>query len=265
MRLALSFLTSILKLAKGLEMATIRVAPVLQKSPVSCENPKTGTELANYTSILSCVTVSDRAIVHRWGGARNSAARTSSALNKMQVELLIGAARCAAMKAMPLNRHITIHWGKLGLADSEAAQSTSRFIKYMRDALAKAGAPFAAIWVRENGRHEGGSHVHILAHIPFDCITLLVRLQCGWVSRAAGRPYRAKALRGKRIAGAGRNAGLYQANFNAVQNYLAKGASADAAQVFGLTHLRPGGTIIGKRCGTTQNIGRATWPIGLME
>jgi UDP-N-acetyl-D-mannosaminuronate dehydrogenase len=37
--------------------------------------------------------------------------------------------------------------------------------------------------------------------------------------------------------------------------YVLKGASPEAASQFALKRLEPGGRVIGKRCGTSQNIG----------
>jgi hypothetical protein len=37
--------------------------------------------------------------------------------------------------------------------------------------------------------------------------------------------------------------------------YVLKGASEAAAASFNLERLEPGGRVIGKRCGTSQNIG----------
>jgi len=46
-----------------------------------------------------------------------------------------------------------------------------------------------------------------------------------------------------------------QAALEAALAYLLKGASPEVALQFGLERLQPGGRVIGKRCGTSQNIG----------
>lgn len=51
------------------------------------------------------------------------------------------------------------------------------------------------------------------------------------------------------------NRGLYTVNLNATLAYVLKGASREAAERFGLERIEPGGCVIGKRCGTSQNIG----------
>lgn len=51
------------------------------------------------------------------------------------------------------------------------------------------------------------------------------------------------------------NPDLHAINLAAALAYILKGASAEAASQFDLKRLEPGGRIIGKRCGTSQNIG----------
>ena len=47
----------------------------------------------------------------------------------------------------------------------------------------------------------------------------------------------------------------YAINLVVALAYLLKGASPEAASQFALERLKPGGRVIGKRCGTSQNIG----------
>ncbi|TPG04541.1 hypothetical protein EAH84_15385 [Sphingomonas oligophenolica] len=55
----------------------------------------------------------------------------------------------------------------------------------------------------------------------------------------------------------------YAVNLDALVSYLAKSAEPLPAAA-ALVHraLEPGGSIVGKRCGTTNNIGRAAWALG---
>jgi hypothetical protein len=43
-------------------------------------------------------------------------------------------------------------------------------------------------------------------------------------------------------------------------NYHLKGSAPDVARELGLTTLKAGGSIIGKRCGWTQNLGSSAIP-----
>src|SRR5262249_42400838 len=48
---------------------------------------------------------------------------------------------------------------------------------------------------------------------------------------------------------------LHAINLQAALSYVLKGAGEAAAAKFNLERLEPGGRVIGKRCGTSQNIG----------
>jgi hypothetical protein len=48
---------------------------------------------------------------------------------------------------------------------------------------------------------------------------------------------------------------LHDINLATALAYVLKGASSEAALRFALGRLEPGGRVIGKRCGTSQNIG----------
>ncbi|MEQ1495160.1 MAG: hypothetical protein ABL912_05275 [Novosphingobium sp.] len=51
------------------------------------------------------------------------------------------------------------------------------------------------------------------------------------------------------------NPDLHAINLEAALAYFLKGAGREASSCFGLERLEPGGRVIGKRCGTSQNIG----------
>jgi hypothetical protein len=51
------------------------------------------------------------------------------------------------------------------------------------------------------------------------------------------------------------NPDVHAKNLDVALSYVLKGASPDAAMLFGLVRTEPGGRIVGKRCGTSQNIG----------
>jgi len=51
------------------------------------------------------------------------------------------------------------------------------------------------------------------------------------------------------------NPDLHAINLEVALGYVLKGADPKAASQFGLERLEHGGRVIGKRCGTSQNIG----------
>lgn len=217
-----------------------------------------------------------------WGGARNRRDRTSDCLSCKQATGIMSTAQTATAIGLPLNRHITIHWERAGVPDSEAAAATGRFLKLASDwvrsracalekqskefkspavsADAKKSSTFAWLWVRENDDGDGskGSHVHILCHVPAGVKLGRTRR---WLSRVTGRRYRKGSILTERIGGKAQAAAtapaVYQANLAEIVGYLLKGASPDAARALGLNRIEAGGRITGKRAGWSQNIGAA--------
>lgn len=218
-----------------------------------------GTGLAIMPIGLGDAAFSATARRNGWGGARNSASRTSDALTVKQTAEIIEAAQFAARIGLPLNRHLTIHWEAAGVPDCEAGAATAAFLTLARDWLRKRGAPFAWAWVRENGDGKG-SHVHILLHCRPEVARDFSGIQRRWLRRVTGKPYRARVIRTARIGGtltAAQSAPVaYVENLATVVGYLLKGASPAAARALGLERLEAGGRIIGKRAATSQNLGR---------
>lgn len=211
---------------------------------------KAGTALAIISIPVGCASTCAQRQHGQHGGARNRVSRASDGLTLKQARLLIEAALTAHMIGRPLNRHIIVHWEAAGVPDTRAASATTAFLKYWRDWLDGATA---YIWARENGDGKG-SHLHILAHMPAG------RRMHGagsrrWLERITGKPYRRDTIRTTRIGGYHDPAGpVYAANLQAVLAYVLKGADTDTAATLGIAH-ESGGRIIGKRCGTSRNIG----------
>ncbi|SCW85316.1 hypothetical protein SAMN02927924_03397 [Sphingobium faniae] len=138
------------------------------------------------------------------------------------------------------------------------AKATGRFTDLMAKALARHGSGTAWLWTHESGNGKGG-HCHLLAHVPADLVPVVTALQRGWLRRITLRSYRARVIHSKPIGGRlGLEAGnpdLHAVNLEAALAYVLKGAGPEAASQFALERLEPGGRVIGKRCGTSQNIG----------
>ena len=192
------------------------------------------------------------------GGPRNRASRETDSLSPAQVANLIAAAAHALAIGLPFTRFITVHWESAGITLADMAGATGRFLDLMTKALARHGARTAWLWVHENGEGKGG-HVHILTHVPAGLAPIVSRLQRRWLRSITGQPYRARMIHSKPIGGRlgleSGNPDLHAVNLSAVLDYVIKGADPIAARQFGLSRLEPGGRVIGKRCGTSQNIG----------
>lgn len=203
------------------------------------------------------------------GGAHLRADRISYHIARRQAELILGAAYFAYCRGLPFNRWITINWSKAGIIDELAAESTRAFLKAAADSVKYWGGEFAASWVRENGLthdHEPtGSHVHILAHIPPDLMKRFTNAQRGWLSRIRmSERHNRGTLRGKATGGyraLETGCPLYYAhNLHQLVSYQLKSALPNTLAALNLAkHHQHGGMILGKRCGTSQNIGRTAW------
>lgn len=193
------------------------------------------------------------------GGARNCADRESNALTSAQIANLEAAERHARAIGLPFTRMITIHWQGAGVKLLDMVKATGRFLDLLKKALARHNSKTAWLWILENGDSKGG-HCHLLVHVPAALVSVLTRLQKGWLYRITGKRYRRRVICSRPIGGRlGLETGnpeLHMANLEAAFRYIVKGADILAAEQFGLTRLEAGGRIIGKRCGTSQNIGK---------
>jgi hypothetical protein len=192
------------------------------------------------------------------GGARNRRDRTSHNLSVSQVGNLVAAARHAEAVGLPFTRMTTIHWEAAGVPLDRMAHATGRFVGLLAKALARHDSKTAWLWTHEGGDGKGG-HCHLLAHVPAKLVSRVTALQRGWLRRITGRPYRARVVLSRPIGGRLNvqinNPSIYAVNLDAATSYILKGASPKAAERFGLEKLESGGRVIGKRCGTSQNIG----------
>lgn len=206
--------------------------------------------------------LSSKARIFQRGGRRTRPVRTSNTLGQPELERLLAVIRLAPEIGLPLNRLVTIHWERAGIAPGPAiAAATARLLKYARDWLRGHRQPFAYVWVRENDCGDGtkGDHVHILCHVP-DGMTF-GRNQMRWLRLIAGAPYRARVIDTRRVGGHANTATAspdhYQANLEAVADYVLKGAERDAAEVLGLGRWGDGGRIMGRRSGISRNLSAA--------
>lgn len=192
-----------------------------------------------------------------WGGARNSALRTSEFLTLSQCEGLIEAAEHAEKIGLPFNRHWTVHYESAGIEEAAASGFIRKLMKLAGDFARRHGGHMAGIWMRENGKGKGG-HVHILFYLPLN-LSLSGKTR-RWV-RLAGGHYRKGVSHIRSIAGslqaAESGSDYYQRNLTVVRMYGLKGASQAAGESLGLKIYGIGGAVVGKRCGWTQNIGKA--------
>jgi hypothetical protein len=192
------------------------------------------------------------------GGARNFADRVSLSLTTSQVANLKAAVEHAARIRLPLNRMMTVHWEAAGVPLKAMARATGQLTDLLTKAFTRHGSRTAWVWVHESGDGKGG-HCHLLAHVPPSLAPLVARRQRSWLKRITGRPYRPRVILSNPIGGLlgleTGNPDLHSANLTAALGYLTKGIDPEAADRSNVLKLEPGGRVIGKRCGTSQNIG----------
>lgn len=160
----------------------------------------------------------------------------------------------AAWLGMPLTRHWTVNYTKAGIADRDAAAFVGKLLALLGRYARTKGGNFAAVWVREVGVRNG-PHLHMAFHLPRGWkLGHLTRL---WIKRAGGT-YRQGVSRIRPIGGslncAWTSPAHYQANLEKLGNYFTKSSDSTVSAELGLELLKPGGAIIGKRCGRTQNL-----------
>ncbi len=190
-----------------------------------------------------------------WGGARNRRDRVTTALSQRHAEGLLMAMAVADLAGMPLTRHWTVDYERAGIADRDGAAFVGRLLALCgRYARAKGGR-FAAVWVREVGVRNG-AHVHIAFHLPRGW--RLGYLTRRWIKAAGGQYSKGVShIRpiGGSVNGAWTSPALYRENLERLGNYFTEARDNAVAAELGLDRLKPGGAIVGKRWGRTQNLG----------
>ncbi|MDC8755198.1 hypothetical protein OIK40_11165 [Erythrobacter sp. sf7] len=189
-----------------------------------------------------------------WGGARNRRDRVTTALKQGQAEGILKALATADLKGLPLTRHWTVDYERAGISDRDGAAFVGRLLVFVSRYARVRGGSFAAVWVREVGVRNG-AHVHIAFHLPRGW--RLGYLTRRWI-KAAGGQYSKGVSRISPIGGsvncAWTSPALYRENLERLGNYFTKGSDSTVAAELGLDLLKPGGAIVGKRWGRTQNL-----------
>lgn len=193
--------------------------------------------------------------IPRRGGARNRADRRTLAISKTAARALIEATRFAEAAGMPFNRFTTIHWQAACVADGLLA--TGQFLKRIANLIRSNGGRFACIWIRENGDGKG-EHVHVLWHGPSDLPKLGRWMRATLKACGATRRKGVCLTRslGRTLLQAFTGGTDYAENLDRLLSYVLKGADASARESLNLGRCEPGGELVGKRTGVSENIGQ---------
>jgi hypothetical protein len=194
------------------------------------------------------------------GGARLKKDRATRYISTEQALNIIAAADFAIQIGSPLNREICINWMLAGITLDCAVYAAGRFIDLLSKMIRTHGEVTAWVSCFENGR-TWGHHCHILIHIPQTLRKRVFSAQRRWLELISGRKYQKHAIRSKAI---GLRANIEQTNFplylaNLIDRvrYILKGAEPDTHKILGQRNLFFQGVTIGKRCSTSQNIGKS--------
>lgn len=193
------------------------------------------------------------------GGACNRADRASWQLTRQHCEDLLGASAAAARAGRPLNRFITVAWGKAGLAPQDSVTATGEFIRLAREWHRARGHPMPWCWVQEHGP-VFRAHCHLLLHVPAELEPLFRPMPTRWAKKVLAGRYVAGVMRSERLASAYAREGLagtYRAELLGKLHYMMKCAPAALEGPLGMTGMgyKDWGQscpVLGKRAGTWQ-------------
>lgn len=195
--------------------------------------------------------------------SRAKRVRRTIGIDLPQARNLIGAAAFAAHIGRPLNRFTTVHWEAGQVTDIGPA--IQRFRKLVSDYMAvRKMGPLVDVWVREAGAAEG-EHWHWLLHLPPG--RRLGHCQPGWLrlcgvprNRARGYGVIFSKPVGRTLSHALSGQGYgeaYADHIATVIAYMLKGCLPQLQAALELPSVEQTGLIPGKRCGTSENIGKA--------
>jgi hypothetical protein len=187
--------------------------------------------------------------------------RASKRITMRQAENMMEAVAFAKLIDLTLVGHLTIHWAYTDVGDDPDGKLFAKVREGLDKWARRHGFPLAGIWARE--RMSGGQaeveHCHLLFHLP-----LKYRTGKG-LREVEAAIYRLIKRHGHRDGD--KNVDGYWADEviklviydNPDGKYLIKGGGPEVWKRFRVRkeHRRLQGTIHGKRCGTTENLGRA--------
>ncbi|MEM7781556.1 MAG: hypothetical protein AAF697_14300 [Pseudomonadota bacterium] len=98
----------------------------------------------------------------------------------------------------PMNRFITLAWGKSQVDARDAVEITGKFIACAREWMRSHGYPMPWVWVQEYG-DRFGQHAHILLHVPLELDPLFRTMPLRWSKALLRGGYVTKTLETQRL------------------------------------------------------------------
>lgn len=162
-------------------------------------------------------------------------------------ENVIIATGFADLIGFPLNRFITVA-SELAQCVGRGQEIQGRFLERMRKWLLYRGVIPAYVWVIENGSVIG-FHSHIAVFVPSEHWAAFKRAAPAWVDGDVDKST-TNFQRTRLSFGISRLNGV-----KGRLRYMLKGCNNEAANLFSIRQSSQG-TVIGRQCGTSENIGR---------
>jgi len=172
-------------------------------------------------------------------------------ISVVQATNIIEAVEFAKLIGFPLVAHLTIHWAYTNVGDYPDGKRFAKVREGLAKWLRRHGIVFAAAWCIERMSRGQAEvvHCHLLFHLPVEYRANKLQIEAAIyrLIKRHGRGYWAEEVIDLRI------------HDNPDGKYLIKGGGREVWKLFRLRkeHRRLQGIIFGKRCGVTQNIGRA--------
>lgn len=174
----------------------------------------------------------------------------------------MGGCEAAFAAGSPMNRFITIAWGKGGIEGKDSVVATGTFVKRAREWTAGHGYPMPWAWVQETGL-KFGQHCHLLLHVDQALDDLFRPMPLRWVKAILPGAYVAETLDSQKLSAArsaSNHPAAYEAQILGKVHYMLKCAPAALEARLDMTGrgYKPWGQsclVYGKRAGVWQGWG----------
>lgn len=212
------------------------------------------------------MTVDLRPRLLKRGGARNMRNRVSWKLSESDCRKLMQASEAAFAAGLPLNRFITIAWGKGGIDARKSVEATGDFVKRARDWLKGHGYAMPWVWVQERGT-VFGQHCHILLHVDPAMDDLFGPMPLRWVKAILPGKYVKYTLDCQKLSSGqsvANDPAAYEAKILGKLGYMMKTAPAHLREPLGMNGWgrKPWGQrckVYGKRAAVWQGYRNPQW------
>jgi hypothetical protein len=172
-------------------------------------------------------------------GLANEIGTLNVSISALQARNLIEAVAFAPVVKLPLNVFVTIQWSKAAPGDRVQIRLL-RFVERAYQWFFRRKVALAYVYVHEVGTL-GEGNTHLMIHVPESIRRQFQRMIPQWLDSQPRRGFIdvQPAYDAKRLAG-----------------YFLKGTNTTVAKGLGILQSSDQGRIRGKRCGTSENIGR---------